>query len=265
MFVGKKSSMAIQKIRENLKPPFLKRICFEKAKAKDQDRFPFSIPIFQKDFILELTKPVTIFVGENGSGKSTLLEFIASLCGFNLLGGSRNHLYDTQGRESLEHIKQLAECTRLSWLPKMSTGFFFRAETFFNFSEYILDPDLDNLEASYGGDLLKKSHGESFLTFFSNRLSWKGIYLFDEPEAALSPTRQLEFLKILKQIEDRANAQVILITHSPLLMAYPSANLFMFGYRGISKIDLEDSEHFRVMSKFYKNPRLFIKESLNEG
>lgn len=201
MVVGEKNSMATQKIRENLRPPFLKRVCFEKTKAKAQDCFPFSIPIFQKDFILELTKPVTIFVGENGSGKSTLLEFIAFLCGFNLLGGSRNHMYGTHGRESLEHIKQLAECTRLSWLPKMSTGFFFRAETFFNFSEYILDPELDNLEVLYGGDLLKRSHGESFLTFFSNRLSRRGIYLFDEPEAALSPTRQLEFLKKLRAEE----------------------------------------------------------------
>lgn len=257
--------MAPKKTQGNLRPPFLKRICFEKDKVDNQDSFPFSIPIFQKDFILELSKPITIFVGENGSGKSTLLEFIASLCGFNLQGGSRNHLYGTHGRESLEHIKQLAECTRLSWLPKMSTGFFFRAETFFNFSEYILDPELElDLEASYGGDLLKKSHGESFLTFFSNRLSWRGIYLFDEPEAALSPTRQLEFLKILKQVEDRGNAQVILITHSPLLMAYPNTDLFTFGYRGISKIALEDSEHFRAMSKFYKNPRFFIEESLRE-
>jgi predicted ATPase len=257
--------MAPKKNQGTLRSPFLKRICFEKAKADNQESFPFSIPIFRKDFILELSKPITIFVGENGSGKSTFLEFIASLCDFNLQGGSHNHLYDTHGRESLEHIKQLAMCTRLSWLPKMSTGFFFRAETFFNFAEYILDPELElDLEASYGGDLLKKSHGESFLTFFSNRLNGRGIYLFDEPEAALSPTRQLEFLRILKQVEDRGNAQVIFITHSPLLMAYPYADLFMFGYRGISKIALEGSEHFRVMSKFYKNPHIFIEESLNQ-
>lgn len=257
-------SMAKNKAQGNLKPPFLKRISFEKAKTANPDHFPFSIPVFQKDFILELSQPITIFVGENGSGKSTLLELIAFLCGFNLQGGSRNHVYDTHGRESLDHIKQLTTCTRLSWLPKMSTGFFLRAETFFNFIEYILDPELDIPEAVYGGNLLKKSHGESFLAFFANRLTGRGIYLFDEPEAALSPTRQLEFLKILKQLEDRKNAQVILITHSPLLMAYPNADLFMFGYRGISKIALEESEHFRVMSRFYKNPTSFIEENLNE-
>lgn len=257
--------MVLKKTQSYLKPPFLKRICFEKNKAEDLDNFPFSIPIFRKDFILEFSKPITVFVGENGSGKSTLLEFIASSCGFNLLGGSQNHLYTTHGRESFDHLKRLTDCTTLSWLPKVSTGFFLRAETFFNFLEYIHNPEWQDLEVQYGGNLLKKSHGESFLSFFANQLERKGIYLFDEPEAALSPTRQLEFLKILKQVEDRGNAQVILITHSPLLMAYPNADLFTFGYRGISKIALEDSDHFRAMSKFYKNPHVFIEESLNEG
>lgn len=246
--------------KSGLFPPFLKKISFNRP-TTDQG-FPFNIPAFQRDFTLEFSKPVTIFTGANATGKSTLLEFIAHRCSFNLLGGSRDHCYQTLARDSYPHLKKLADCMRLAWLPKVSQGFFLRAETFFNFLEYIHDPRWQDLEASYGGNLLTQSHGEGFLSFFRHRLPRGGLYLMDEPEAALSPMHQMEFLKILKEIENRGNAQVILVTHSPLLMGYPTAELYEFGGRGIKPSALEKTQHFQVMKSFCQAPQAFIRRLL---
>lgn len=137
---------------------------------------------------LDLTKRVTFFVGENGSGKSTLLEGIADLCGFNPAGGGRNNTYDVDASESA-----LSEHLRLSWMPKVTNGFFLRAESFYHFASHI-DQLGGNALNSYGGKSLhQQSHGESFLSLFLNRFQGKAIYLLDEPEAALSPQRQLTF------------------------------------------------------------------------
>ena len=151
---------------------------------------------------------------------------------------------------------------RFSWLPKVTEGFFLRAETFFNFLEYIHRPEWSDLEIQYGGNLLQKSHGEGFLAFFVNRLNRGGIYLLDEPEAALSPMRQLELLKILQEIESRQNAQVIMVTHSSILMGYPEADLYSLGYRGPQKISLEETDHFLLMKEYVKNPHGYIKRFL---
>ena len=257
--------MAYKKKGTNLRPPYLKKITFEKDKVENRNSYPFSLPIFQRDLLLEFKKPITIIAGENGSGKSTLLEYIAYSCGFNLKGGSRNHLYNTQDREPMEHLEYMNSCLKLAWLPKVSNGFFLRAETFYNFLEYTLDPEMESLHFNYGGNLLEKSHGEAFLTFFKTRLENHGVYLFDEPEAALSPTRQLEFLKILKQVEERRNAQIIMITHSPLLMAYPNADLLLFNHSGIWHSEFEQTDHFQLMTQFYKDPQRFIEKVLEEG
>lgn len=250
--------------KSSFKPPYLKNIVFHRSKAVEVDAYPLSLPIFQNDFDLELTKPVTIFVGDNGSGKSTLMEYIAYISGFNLLGGSSDHLYATLGRESHEHMQQLKSCMRLSWLPKVSKGFFLRAETFYNFLEYIHDPEWQDLETSYGGNLLRKSHGEGFLALFSNRFQRSGIYLLDEPEAALSPRRQLDFLKILHQINQRQDSQVILITHSPILMSYPDADLFAFSHHGIEPTYLEAVDQYRFVRDFLNNPDVYLDELLQD-
>src|SRR5262249_10394281 len=150
----------------------------------DFEKYPFTIPAFNNGIDIDIKRPVTFFVGENGSGKSTLLEAIAYHCGFNLEGGTRNHNYQTRDAEP-----ELAKYLRLSWAPKVTRGFFLRAESFFNFATHIeqLAAGDQQLLRSYGGKSLhEQSHGESFLSLMTNRFS-AGIYILDEPEAALSP------------------------------------------------------------------------------
>lgn len=250
----------------SLKSPFLKQLSFDVSKAEDVTGYPFSVPLFEKSFTLTFSKPITILVGENGTGKSTLLEFIAHACGFNIWGGSRNHLYGAHENQSLEYLSQLSRTMKLAWLPKVSKGFFMRAETFFNFLEkvhYGLDGyDPGFLDQCYGGDLFQRSHGESFLSFFSHQLNRQGIFLFDEPESALSPSRQIEFLKLLKKVEESRQGQIIMVTHSPLLMACAGADLVSFSRRGIEKVELEQIGHFQLLSEFFKSPQKFLKEMM---
>ena len=169
-------------------------------------RYPFNIRAFSRGIDLTLRTNVTFFVGENGSGKSTLLEALAECCGFNPEGGNRDHQ-----REALAERSALAQALRLSWLPKVAEGFFLRAESFYNFATYI--EQVSNLRAYGGRSLLEQSHGESFLSLFANRFE-QGIYILDEPEAALSPQRQLSLLKIIHDLETSAQAQFLISTHS---------------------------------------------------
>ena len=247
----------------SLKAPFLKQISFDRAKAEGSTDYPFSVPLFQKNFTLKFQKPVTIFVGENGTGKSTLLEFIAYAAGFNVWGGSRNHTHDAHEDQSLEYLKDLSKAATLAWLPKVSKGFFMRAETFFNFLEHV-HYNIDFHPECYGGDLFKRSHGESFLSFFSHQMNRQGLFLFDEPESALSPSRQVDFLKLLKTVEASQNAQVIMITHSTLLMSFPGAEVFSFTHRGIERIEPDQTVHFQLMEQFFKNPHRFLQEMMEE-
>lgn len=168
------------------------------------DEFPFTIPAFQRGKLqLDFERPITIIVGENGTGKSTLLEGIADLCGFNLSGGNRNHMFNRDRDQPT-----IASALRGSWLPKVTRGFFLRAESFFNFGHYIdrLDHSGGDPRAPYGGKSLhEQSHGESFLALFTNKFHGQALYILDEPEAALSPRRQLEFVKVMRMLERKAN------------------------------------------------------------
>jgi predicted ATPase len=162
--------------------PFLRRI--ESLPEKiDQTRFPFNIRAFSHGIDLAIGSKVTFFVGENGSGKSTLLEALAECCGFNPEGGNRDH-----HRATFADRSPLAQALRLSWRPKVTEGFFMRAESFYNFATYI--EEVSDLRAYGGKSLHEQSHGESFISLFANRFE-QGIYILDEPEAALSPQRQL--------------------------------------------------------------------------
>ncbi len=229
--------------RASLSAPFLKRITVLPEKA-DESSFPFnSLPFLRKgDFSLDLTAPVTILVGENGSGKSTLVEAIAAAAGFPALGGSQDHRPGSDGAENA-----LARALRLSWLPKISNGFFFRAESFFGLASYIDEvADLGN----YGGrHMHRQSHGESFLALFDNRLgaNQRALYLMDEPEVALSPTRQLAFLRILRDWQRTGRVQAIIATHSPILMSLPGAALLSLDGGDIHPVTPEETEHYRVM------------------
>ncbi|MFF3024309.1 AAA family ATPase [Gottfriedia sp. NPDC057948] len=215
---------------------FLKKITLLRDDIHSFSQYPFSIPSIKSFDELNLRSNVTFFVGENGSGKSTLLEAIADKCDFNTAGGGRNNNYEVFASES-----QLGNYIRLSWLPKISNGFFLRAESFYNFATYLdelEDPENEKYD-SYGGQSLHhQSHGESFLSLFLNRFNETAIYLLDEPEAALSPARQLSFLKIIHDLVENENSQFIIATHSPILLGYPNADILSFDHGEISRIDL---------------------------
>jgi len=235
--------------------PFLNKI-FTKS-AEFPNEFPFTLPIFADGINIPLKSNVTFFVGENGSGKSTLLEAIAEKCEFNLSGGSRNNLYNFAETES-----ELCNFLRLSWSPKVNQGFFMRAESFFNFATHIDDMAKEfgsNVFSTYGGrSLHEQSHGESFLSLFTNRFE-QGIYLLDEPEAALSPQRQLSFLSIIHELDTSGEAQLIIATHSPILLSYPGATILSFDNNSITPIAYKDTEPYKLTKDFLNNPERYLK------
>jgi predicted ATPase len=213
-------------------------------------RYPFSIPAFRGGIDLVFRSNVTFLVGENGSGKSTLLEAIAEHCGFNPEGGNRDHRRITR-----EPASELAQALRLSWQPKMTHGFFFRAESFYNFSSYI--EDVSDLRAYGGASLRSQSHGESFLSLFANRFD-RGIYILDEPEAALSPQRQLSFLKIIHDLTASGDAQFLIATHSPMLIAYPGAVVLDLDGEWIREVNYNETKHFLISRDFLNSPQRFF-------
>ena len=218
--------------------------------------FPFNIPAFERGIELELPTSVTFFVGENGSGKSTLLEALAEICGFNPEGGSRDH-----HREAREDRSALAQALLLSWLPKMSDGFFMRAESFYNFASYL--DGVSDFTAYGGRSLHHQSHGESFLALFQNRFE-QGLYILDEPEAALSPQRQLAFLRIIHELATPRHAQFLIATHSPILLAYPGATLYQFAQDGIREVAYRDTDHYLVTKAFLNDPERMLQHLFAE-
>jgi predicted ATPase len=233
---------------------FLKKISLQREKVPNYNTYPFSIPALSGLEELTFKRNITFFVGENGSGKSTLLEGIAGQIGFNKAGGSQNNLFDIA-----DTVSSLGEYLRLSWLPKINNGFFLRAETFYDFATHLEQLQRENPEInvfdSYGGKSLhEQSHGESFLSLFKNRFGKKGIYLLDEPEAALSPARQLALLKIIHDLEKEEASQFIIATHSPILLGYPDATIYHFDQDlGITPIEYEETEHYQLTKYFLNN------------
>ncbi|MGG1594001.1 AAA family ATPase [Terribacillus saccharophilus] len=234
---------------------FLKRVKLLREGNNLSHTYPYSIPAIKKLDELELTNPVTFFVGENGSGKSTLMEAIADICGFNTAGGGRNNTYDLEASEAA-----LSDHIRLSWLPKVTNGFFLRAESFYHFASHI--DDIGSIQAYGGRSLHHQSHGEAFLSLFQNRFGGKAIYLLDEPEAALSPQRQLTFLRIIHDLEKSGEVQFIIATHSPILLGYPGAEILHFSEDGIKSIDYEETEHYQITRGFLENREGYLKHLL---
>lgn len=231
---------------------FLKRVKLLREGNNLPQTYPYSIPAIKQLDELELTNPVTFFVGENGSGKSTLMEAIADICGFNTAGGGRNNTYDLEASEAA-----LSDHIRLSWLPKVTNGFFLRAESFYHFASHI--DDIGSIQAYGGRSLHHQSHGEAFLSLFQNRFGGKAIYLLDEPEAALSPQRQLTFLRIIHDLEKSGEVQFIIATHSPILLGYPEAEILHFSEDGIKSIDYEETEHYQITRGFLENREGYLK------
>jgi len=245
-----------------LKSPFLKNVSIM-PDVVDQTSFPFDTLLFLNEgFELDFNTPITFFVGENGSGKSTVLEALAEMCGFHKSGGSHMHqLYDSD-----DGVKsKLKDALKGSWLPKVNQGFFFRSESFFNVARYI-DAEGYPMFRSYGGKALHcQSHGESFLAVFQNAFetSQHHIFLMDEPETALSPARQLSFLSLLHDWEQSGNAQLIIATHSPILLSYPNARIIEFNDDGLRDVQYEDTEHYKISKAFMANPDRFLKELMS--
>lgn len=222
------------------------------------DDYPFSIPAVRALDTLDFDPKVTFLIGENGSGKSTLVEAIAIAAGFNPEGGSKNLRFATRRTES-----DLHRYLRLIRSPRRLDGFFLRAESYYNVATQI-----DNLgvQGSYGGvSLHEQSHGESFLALATHRFGDNGFYVLDEPEAALSPQRQLSLLSILHDLVERRRSQLLIATHSPILMAYPRARIYQLGHDGIAPVAYQDTEHYRVTRDFLAHPEQFFRHLFGDG
>lgn len=264
----------------------LNTVSLNKPGPSEMGEFPFSVPIIGSLEKLEFTSEVTFLVGENGSGKSTLLEAIACACGLPTVGSE-----SVATDKTLAAVRPLARRFKLSWSRRTHRGFFMRTEDFFGFAklltgkreEYEADlarvdketegrsitaknmarvpylTELHAMERRYGKDLGARSHGESYFTVFQSRFVPNGLYLLDEPEAPLSPVRQLSFISMLKTMVERQEAQFIIATHSPMLMAFPGATIYNFDGGKISRLPYDEVEHVTITRDFLNNPEQFLK------
>jgi predicted ATPase len=241
--------------------PYLTEVTLDRKRVPSFAEYPFSLPAVRGLDRLKLHPAVTFLIGENGMGKSTLLEAVAVACGFNAEGGSRNFRFST--RASHSELHQFLSLPRGIQRPR--DGFFLRAESFFNLATEIERLDAEPALAppsidSYGGrSLHEQSHGESFLTLLLERFGSDGLYLLDEPEAALSPSRQLAVLARIDQLV-RARSQFVIATHSPILMAYPSAIMYQLSEDGIKRVKYQDTEHFVVTRRFLEDPGSVMRD-----
>lgn len=236
---------------------YIKEIQNIENEEMDEDTYPYNIPSIKALTKLRFTSPVTIFVGENGIGKSTLMEAIAIKSGFNAEGGSKNFNFATNETHSnlYEHIKIIRSYNHAK------DGYFLRAESFYNVAT-----ELEKLAIplrNYGGKgLHKQSHGESFLSLLRYRLSGNGLYLFDEPEAALSPSSQLAMLCRINDLV-KQNSQFIIATHSPILMSFPNATIYQITENGFESINYKETEHFSLTKLFLNNPEMMLQRLFN--
>jgi predicted ATPase len=227
------------------------------------NEFPFSLPALNGLRDIEFHPKVTFVVGENGSGKSTLIEALAVAWGFNAEGGSRNFKFETHRSHSALH-----KALRLvRGVKRANDGFFLRAESYFNVATEIERLDAEpsfgpKVIESFGGvSLHAQSHGESFFALLEKRFRGNGLYILDEPEAALSPSRQMSMLVRMHDLI-AAKSQFIIATHSPILMAYPDCWIYQIGPRGLDRVEYEDTEHYEVMRNFLNRHKDMTRQLL---
>lgn len=247
--------------------PYLDTLTYNPHEVLNLQEYPFNLSIIQNLKTIEFPTNVTFFVGENGSGKSTLLEAIAHKSGFGSEGGSKNIQFRTSQEHTYKGAELLAQQLTLSWRLKPHHGYFFRAESFYNVANHIdTIAQIDwRAYAPYGGKSLHaQSHGESFLSFFQSRLGSDGFFIFDEPEAALSPQRQLTLLIIIHEMVKKQNAQFIIATHSPLLLAYPKATIYSCDSDTIKKIAYTDTDHYQITKRFLEDPQDYLQHLFND-
>ncbi len=242
---------------------YIRSIALTDADFAGDDAYLGGIPAIRALGTLDLSRaPVTFLAGENGTGKSTILEALAVLAGFNPEGGSRNFNFKTADTHS--GLYQRMRMVRTA--ARARDGFFFRAESFYNVASNIdeLDDGDGSSFYSYGGrSLHRQSHGESFLSLVLNRLGGNGLYLFDEPEAALSPARQLTLLAAIHRLVEN-RSQLVIATHSPILLSYPNAVIYLLNGEGIQPVRYEDTEHYQIMKSFMDNPKRMLDVLLSD-
>lgn len=246
---------------------YLRHVELLRERVPSYDRYPFNLPVVRALQRLVFQKQVTFLVGENGSGKSTVLEGIAAAWGFNPEGGTLNFSFNTRASHS-----SLYEYLRIAkGVKRPKDGFFLRAESYYNVATYIdeLDEDPENtrgraVKDSYGGSSLhEQSHGESFFSTFVHRFGGQGLYILDEPEAALSPLRQMSLLVRMHELAEQ-NSQFIIATHSPILMSYPGAEILQLDGDNITPVELEDTDHYSVTRAFMTDRAKMLRELLGD-
>ena len=237
---------------------YLKRVSIYPEKFPTTEFYPFNIQTFQTTDRLELTKPVTIFVGENGTGKTTLLKAISHKCGIHIWGDADRSRYDRNPFE-----EELYKSINIEWINGRVPGSYFGSDIFRNFVKMldewaVADPGM--LGYFGGTSLMTQSHGQSLMSFFRNRYKIEGIFFLDEPETALSPKTQLELLSLLVEMSGAGHAQFIIATHSPILMASPDAEIISFDAAPLRKIGYEETEHYQVFKKFLTDKDVYLHE-----
>lgn len=234
----------------------LRSVTLLRDKVLDWSVYPFVIPAIRTLETLEIRSRICFFVGENGSGKSTLLEAIAEHYGFGREGGGRN--FYRHSSETASGTSLLANALRVAFTKRTGQGFYLRAESFFNIATEI---DRLGVVGGYGDiSLHEQSHGESFLALLENRFTRKGFYVLDEPEAALSPARQLTMLSVLRNLlEENNEIQFLIATHSPILLAFPGAQILSFDDGAIHETTYRETGAYRVVARFVARPEVYVR------
>lgn len=236
---------------------YITRVTIQSDRYPTDRCYPFNVPTLRETQELVLRKPVVFFVGENGSGKSTLLEAITKKCGIHIWDKPKRHLAHLNPYEG-----RLSDYIDVTWANGRVAGSLFRAETFREFADFLDDValcDPGRLEYHGGRILNVLSHGEGILSYLGGRYEIKGLYFLDEPESALSPASQVRFVQLLQELEAKGHAQFIIATHSPILLAYPGAQIFSFESPEIREVEYKDTLHYRLYRQFLADPSVFFQ------